>query len=174
MSLKKWKLFGIAPIYLVYWTAGAIMTGMIIAQYVLPIPNQASVQMDHSMHADPAHEAMHAMLVELDPNAPPELRLEVTKDAVSGWNLFVDVTNFTFVPATVDAEDQLGEGHAHLYVNDVKMARLYGPHFHIPDLPVGENTLRVTLNANNHASYAVNGEPVAAEITLEQSKTPAQ
>ncbi|MEM7242378.1 MAG: hypothetical protein AAF429_09350 [Pseudomonadota bacterium] len=173
MLLKNLKLFGIAPIYLLYWTAGAIMTGMIIAQYVLPIPNQASVQMDHSMHEDPEHEALHEMLVELDPAMPPDLRLEITKDAVSGWNLFVDVENFTFVPASEGAEAVLGEGHAHLYVNDVKMARLYGPHFHMPDLPTGEHRLRVTLNANNHASYAVNGQAVAVEALLVQPEMPA-
>ena len=168
---KGTKLFGLAPIYLLYWTAGAIMAGMIAAQHILPIPNQASTVMQHSAE-DSEHEAMHAMLVELDPAKAPEISLQLSKDAVSGWNLFVDVTNFEFEP--IGEAVEMGVGHAHLYINDVKMARLYGPYFHIPELPAGTHQIRVSLNAHNHASFAVNGQPVEAETVLEQSETPTQ
>ncbi len=85
---------------------------------------------------------------------------------MAGWNVKVDVTNFNFTPEHVNNGHVAGEGHAHLYVDGTKVARLYGPWFHLPALGQGEHQLRVTLNANNHAVYSVNGEMIQAEISI--------
>ena len=59
-----------------------------------------------------------------------------------------------------------GEGHAHVYVDGEKAARIYGPWFHLGALPPGEVTLGVTLNANDHSLLAVSGRPLKAEKTI--------
>lgn len=59
-----------------------------------------------------------------------------------------------------------GEGHAHVYVNGAKIGRLYGPWLHLPNLPKGEVTVEVTLNANDHRPLAVNGAPITAREVL--------
>jgi hypothetical protein len=59
-------------------------------------------------------------------------------------------------------------GHAHLYVDGVKIARLYGPYFHIPDLPVGDHEISVNLSSNDHSYYLVEGDKIAARTTVTQ------
>ncbi|MEM7190435.1 MAG: hypothetical protein AAF439_12560, partial [Pseudomonadota bacterium] len=46
--------------------------------------------------------------------------------------------------------------------------RLYGPWLHLPSgwLQTGTNTLRITLNDNQHRVWSQKGVPVAAEITI--------
>ena len=90
----------------------------------------------------------------------PEIQLLVEPDAMGGWNVNVQTTNFTFAPGQSGQPHTMGEGHAHLYIDDEKAARLYGDWYHIPELPPGSHELRVTLNTNNHAIYVYEGMPI--------------
>lgn len=125
---------------------------------------------DHNHAAD--HGAMeghsHEPILLTDSATIPSVTLEVLPDAVGGWNVQVITTNFRFAPDHVNQEHILGEGHAHLYVNGEKVARLYGDWYHLDALPVGTHEIRVTLNANNHAELMVAGEIIAdtVEITV--------
>ncbi|MBD3308484.1 hypothetical protein GF339_18810 [candidate division KSB3 bacterium] len=120
----------------------------------------------HSHAAGTEHEHGYAPLEIPENMAVPEVEIEVIKDPAGGWNLHVVTQNFRFAPENSGGESILGEGHAHLYINGPKYARLYGQWFHIPELPPGENTIEVTLNANDHREYAVNGEPISASVTV--------
>jgi LEA14-like dessication related protein len=71
----------------------------------------------------------------------------------------------------VNGENVQNTGHAHLYVNGIKIARLYGPDFHIPDLPAGEHELTVNLSSNDHSYYFVNGIQIEARATITQNVT---
>ena len=93
--------------------------------------------------------------------ATPTLAVELVPDPVSGWNLHVETENFAFAPEHAGAPHVPGEGHAHVYVDGEKIARLYGPWLHVPALPPGA-TLEVTLNANDHRPLAMHGHPLAA------------
>ena len=59
-----------------------------------------------------------------------------------------------------------GEGHPHVYVNGVKLSRLYSPYMHLGMLQPGMNEVRVTLNANMHQEYAHNGQTIEAVATI--------
>jgi hypothetical protein len=61
-----------------------------------------------------------------------------------------------------------GEGHAHLYIDNVKRARLYGTWFHLEDLEPGKHIIRVTLNANNHSALIAKQRLVEASIRIIQ------
>lgn len=118
-------------------------------------------------HDSAGHEAMHAELLDLPADQPsPALDLSVRPDPVTGWNLHVITRNFRFAPENASIANLPGEGHAHIYVNGTKIARLYGPWFHIGDLPEGENRIRVTLNANDHRQLAVGGKALEAETVV--------
>jgi uncharacterized Zn-binding protein involved in type VI secretion len=92
----------------------------------------------------------------------PSVKLIVTPDAKKGWNLEIKTTNFKFAPEKVnDKSMSTSEGHAHLYINGKKVARLYGNWYYIESLPAGENKIMVSLNTNNHADITVNGKTVA-------------
>lgn len=105
---------------------------------------------------------------QIEADRPMTVRLEVSPDPMSGYNLTIYSEHFSWAPERASTEHFAGEGHAHLYINDVKIGRLYGPHHHIasPALQAGENVITVTLNANTHEDYTVGGELVAASTSI--------
>ena len=118
----------------------------------------------HATHGD----AHHGQVVVL-PEAPeaPKLEISVEPDPASGWNLNVQTENFSFAPENASMAHVQGEGHAHVYVNGAKIARLYGAWFHIPELPQGTNVISVTLNANDHRQLSVGESGLQAEQVVE-------
>lgn len=122
-------------------------------------------------HSTGGHEGHsghdHDRLVELPAgSAAPTLDFIIEPDASSGWNLQLVTTNFVYSPDNVNQAHRPGEGHAHVYVNGQKLARLYGPWMHVSALPRGEVTIAVTLNANDHGQLAVAGKPLRTEKTV--------
>ncbi len=87
----------------------------------------------------------------------------VTADLIGGANVEILTEGFTFAPENVNGAHVAGEGHAHIYVDGVKVARVYTPWFYLKDLTPGDHEIRVTLNANSHEEYAVSGSNVQAE-----------
>lgn len=110
-----------------------------------------------------AHHAHdHSKLVELSagPTAPT-LDFSLHKDAVGGWNLHISTTNFRFAPENVNLSNRPGEGHAHIYIQGNKLARVYSSWFHIPKLPAGTIMITVTLNSNDHSTLSVEKKPLS-------------
>ncbi len=99
----------------------------------------------------------------------PTVAVHAQKDSHGGWNLHLQTSNFTFSPENSGREDVPGEGHAHLYVNGKKHARIYSPWFHT-SLPKGTSKLRVTLNTNSHKEYYSGGAPVASEVEVDEAR----
>ncbi|MEO1375651.1 MAG: hypothetical protein AAFW70_15320, partial [Cyanobacteria bacterium J06635_10] len=109
-----------------------------------------------SGHGEHKHGTM-----EIPPGvAVPTVDVVVYKDAKKGWNVEAKVTNFQFAPEKVNTAAQPGEGHAHLFINGKKITRLYGSWYYLETLEPGENSVKVTLNANNHADWANNGKVI--------------
>ena len=89
--------------------------------------------------------------------------INVTPDPLAGANVEILTEGFAFSPENVNGAHVEGEGHAHIYVDGVKVGRVYTPWFYLKDLTPGEHDIRVTLNANSHEEYAINGETLEAE-----------
>ena len=129
-----------------------------------------------ALHQEEAHgfsrthkNMSHGLLdVSRDSIIPAIVKLELTKDPMSGWNLFIETTNFKFTPENVNQPHQSGTGHAHLYINGQKYARVYSPYFYLPDLVGGKNELRVTLNANGHENLALKEKPIEKTVIIKQ------
>ena len=119
-------------------------------------------------HAAPGsaedHDAGHAEAIEAPEGM--SVSVEATPDSVSGLNVRISTTNFTFAAEQVGGAHVQGNGHAHVYVDGVKVGRPYGEHYHIGKVDPGERTIRVTLNANNHSEYATGGHVVEATTTV--------
>lgn len=94
----------------------------------------------------------------------PQLALELTPDMGTNLNLHITADGFTFAPEQVNGPVTTGTGHAHVYVNGTKVARAYGPWMHLENVPEGA-VIRVTLNANDHSAWAVDGTILMAEVT---------
>lgn len=113
-------------------------------------------------HSDGEMSHDHGMFM-VDAANAPTVDFTVEEDAKSGWNVTLTTTNFAFAPQSVNGENVAGEGHAHLYVDGKKVARLYGSSYHYDGSFDGTKTFKVTLNANDHSEYAVGDEVIAAE-----------
>lgn len=125
-------------------------------------------------HADDAksvntnHDVFHSKTLEVPAGTTvPGLTVEVDEDPVRGWNLYVGTANFDFEPSKVNGESLPTGGHAHLYINDQPMQRIYSTWTHLPELPPGENEIRVTLNANGHETLTTQGEPIEESVTVD-------
>ncbi len=102
----------------------------------------------------------------------PAVKLIIHPDAMGGWNLEVQVTNFTFAPKRVNTASNSREGHAHLYIDGRKVTRLYGSWYYLAALPPGKHQIRVTLNANGHEELVHQGQPIAAIATIQVPPKP--
>ena len=111
--------------------------------------------MDHGEHGNHMAQGHHETISLPSDLTAPTLNFAITEDTAGGWNLEIRTTNFRFAPEHVNQAHRTGEGHAHLYVNGKKTARVYGPWFHIAELPSGLVEVTVTLNANDHSHLAV-------------------
>lgn len=100
----------------------------------------------------------------------PSVSHLVFPDVMGGYNVQILPRNFTFTPAAINREVRGNEGHAHIYVNGVKIARVYGSWFHLPStlFQPGDNEVHVTLNANDHSEWAINNEPISSTVKVAQ------
>ncbi len=116
---------------------------------------------DHEMGAMSAgtHEGHdHSATREAADGLPvPAISVEVLADPMSGWNLRTVVENFRLAPENVSTDHVDGEGHMHLYIDGVKISRLYGMWYHLGQLEPGEREIRVELSANDHAAMTYEG-----------------
>ena len=83
-----------------------------------------------------------------------------------GVTVAISTENWQWAPENVNGANVAGAGHAHIYVDGVKINRVYGPYYHIKGLPPGEREISVTLNANDHSGLLVDGQPVEAVTTI--------
>ena len=96
----------------------------------------------------------------------PTVDLVLHKDPKGGYNAEIKTTNFSFAPERASTEHVFGEGHAHIYVDGVKINRVYGNWYHLASLgESGTHEVRVELSANSHAAYMNNG------VKIEDSET---
>ncbi|MFZ3469310.1 hypothetical protein ACODT3_30505 [Streptomyces sp. 4.24] len=107
-------------------------------------------------------------LREVPAEGAPEVQLTARPDTEDGWNLQLAVKNFHFTPDSTGGGALPGAGHAHLELDGRKLARLYGPWFHLPaaQVPEGAHTLTVRLYADDHTAWAVAGKPVEGTLQL--------
>ncbi len=127
--------------------------------------HHAGTQMVTAQAGHGGHDHAGLLALAAGPEAPT-LGVAITPDAKSGWNLQIETTNFRFAPAHASGPHNEGEGHAHVYVNGAKIARVYGPWFHIDALPQGTVEVTVTLNSNDHRTLTVANVPLSVTRTI--------
>jgi hypothetical protein len=95
------------------------------------------------------------------PSSSPTITISISEDEKSGYNIHIQTTNFTWAPEHATSAHREGEGHAHIYINDKKISRVYAPWYYLPQLPRGENEIKVTLSQNNHDEYVVENKLIS-------------
>lgn len=125
--------------------------------------------MDHDMgdmsgdHSGHDHSATREIAVDLP---VPTIAVEVLTDPMDGWNLHVAVENFRLAPENVSTDHVDGEGHMHLYIDGVKITRLFGPWYHLGQLEPGEREIRVELSSNDHSAMTYEGDIIDDTVTV--------
>ena len=111
------------------------------------------------------HAGMGMTITPGEGEPEPTLALTVT-EADDGWIVAAETEWFTFSEDQADGPHAPGVGHGHLYVNGLRLQRLYGPEAQIGALPPGDHLVRATLNSNDHRTYAVDGTPVTDTVVV--------
>ncbi|MBK0326364.1 copper chaperone PCu(A)C [Rhodobacteraceae bacterium F11138] len=96
----------------------------------------------------------------------PDVTLDVQPDG-DGWRVQVTTRNFRFNTDAKDGKHEPGIGHAHLYLNGLKLQRVYENEVDIGALPAGIHEIRVTLNSKDHRTYVTSDTPVSAAVEIE-------
>jgi uncharacterized surface protein with fasciclin (FAS1) repeats len=121
---------------------------------------------DAHTHADGVmHD--HGDMLEVSAGPAPFVDLQVIPLDDGGYNVRVQTLNFTFAPQHVDMEPMAGEGHAHLYIDGVKVARIYGEWYHLESLPDDAKMISVDLYANNHQPLTIDGETITDMVMID-------
>lgn len=95
-----------------------------------------------------------------------KVRIKVRKDKMKGYNLFISTKRFRWAPEHASGKHRRGEGHAHLMLDGKKLTRLYGSAYYLGDLAPGTHSVQVTLNANDHRSYAHDGKAIESTVKV--------
>lgn len=96
----------------------------------------------------------------------PSVTMQLFDDEMGGYNMLITTANFEFTPQNVNKTNVMGQGHAHLHIDDVKTARIYGNWYHIDELSPGTHTITVTLNSNHHEDFLYRGNPIEDSETV--------
>lgn len=104
--------------------------------------------------------------VEVAAENAPTVDLEVFADPAGGVNIHVLTEDFTVAPEAASTDHVEGEGHFHLYVDGAKVLRFYDEWIHYAGVAEGDVEIAVSLNANDHAAYAVDGEEIRATVDV--------
>ena len=123
----------------------------------------------HSVDASGGHASMsHDPLVS---DVPVSLDLSALADDGGGVRVHIMARNWTWAPESVNGPHVPGQGHAHIYVDGVKVNRVYGPNYYLQGLSEGERHISVTLNSNSHNELLVDGKKVEATAMVTVSGT---
>ncbi len=118
------------------------------------------------MDGDAAHD--HSAMIDWPAGQlAPQLTLQVLPDGPDSRNLHIIANGFDWTPEQVNNDVQAGSGHAHVYLNGIKVARAYSPWLHLDHFPEGPVTVRVTFNANDHSVWMLDGAPLAIETVTQ-------
>lgn len=152
----------------------AEMPAMAVGEDGLPVLLEMARDVGSAAEAS-AHGVAFGGEMELrEGDSVPLVSVALAPDEMIGWNLHVQTANFRFAPENVSRAHVPGQGHAHLYLDGEKLARLYGPYLYLPSLPPGEHEIAVRLYSNNHAAYVHDGEPIgdALRVTVPEPAGP--
>jgi copper(I)-binding protein len=110
----------------------------------------------------------HGQANGISANPSPALNIAWgTAPHTDGATLKLNTENFTFVRTQDGAAHVPNQGHAHVYLNGLKLGRLYTDTYKIGVLSPGTYKLSVGLNSNDHRPYIHDGQMVRGNLDFE-------
>ncbi len=137
--------------------------GMLNGVY-LSVTKVAEHEHEHE-HGEPSdssadHHATAPGTIESE--VPISISFTTEVDDKGGVDIQITTEGWLWTPDNVDGEHVPGEGHAHIYVDDVKIGRIYGPTYYLEGIEPGEREVRISLNSNSHDELTYDGDAVEA------------
>ena len=114
--------------------------------------------------ADDHHGADAPALVVSE--TPVSVAITAEPDAHGGVGVQIVTEGFRFAPELVDQAHTPGAGHAHIYVDGVKLGRVFENEHHIEQLAPGEHEIRVSLNTNDHSELTYAGKKIESAVIV--------
>ena len=92
----------------------------------------------------------------------PLINLEIIKDKVDGYNLYIDLENFILNPSQIGSKNHSNMGYLQLFINDIKITRVYSNWVHVPQrfFNLKENFIKITFNSNLFDEFTIEGKPL--------------
>ena len=98
----------------------------------------------------------------IESEVPISIYFTTEVDDKGSVDIQITTEGWLWTPDNVDGEHVPGEGHAHIYVDGVKIDRVYGPSYYLEGLEPGERQVRISLNSNSHDELTYGGKAVEA------------
>lgn len=98
----------------------------------------------------------------------PKIDIEVSRDKIEGYNLFFNLQNFKLSPDNIEIKNENNSGYLQLFINDIKISRIYSSWFHAPErfFNQKENSIKVKLFTNLHDELTIDNQPIEFEIKV--------
>lgn len=111
-------------------------------------------------------DALHSDAKTVESESPVSVTISAEPDAAGGVNVQIAAEGFQFAPDSVDQPHTPGAGHAHIYVDGVKLGRVFETDYRIDPLSPGQHEIRVSLNTNDHSDLVYDGAKVESTVTV--------
>lgn len=141
-----------------------ILAGLVLIAAVL-----AGVFLLTFDESDLSHQAMmeHAQdrFYDLEQSeVPPKVNMSVERLADQTWQASIRIEDFILDQSLVDSAHRPGYGHGHIYLNGVKLGRVFSDSYSLGQLEAGDHKLSLTLNTNDHRVLRYGGKPMKFEL----------
>ncbi len=111
-------------------------------------------------------DALHSDTKTVESETPISVAITAEPDAHGGVEVQIATEGFQFAPDLVDQPHTPGAGHAHIYVDGVKLGRVFESDYRIDPLSPGQHEIRVSLNSNDHSELLFDGAKVESTVTV--------
>ena len=145
----------------------ALLVGWVVGYAVASNDDDTtSASREHEVTDDATTSHSSHEMFAVDAETAPSVKVLADADQKGGWNITLVTENFTFTPQVVGEADVEGTGHAHIWVDGVKVGRVYGNNYYLGAQGEGDHEIKVTLNTNQHKDYAVDGVVISDSISV--------
>ena len=98
----------------------------------------------------------------------PKINIEFYRDKIEGYNLFFNLQNFKLSPENIENKNENNSGYIQLFINDIKISRIYSKWFHAPErfFNQKENSIKIKLFTNFHDELTIDNQQIEFEFKL--------
>ena len=108
----------------------------------------------------------------IDADKPyPSISLKVIKDKIDGYNIFIDLKNFNLNPSEIGGENISNSGYLQLFINDIRITRIYSDWVHVPQrfFNLRENFVKITIHSYLHDQFTIRGKPIEHTVKFKNN-----